>query len=127
MTTDANKVESNPHKWVTREKFLEFMTARGVSMNCELCGSDKAWWIDTGSKTGYVARIASMPQRPDGLAATGDTYQMPLVRAVCLNCGHVRLHAMNALDVWRAAGDSPIAFSQGDEVGGKVMGKVEHD
>jgi hypothetical protein len=102
------KAELNPHAWVTREKFLEFMAVRGVSMRCELCGSDKSWWIDTGSEGGYVPRIASMPMTPNGKADTSDTFQMPVVRAVCLNCGNIRLHALHALDLWQRTGAKTV-------------------
>lgn len=106
------KIERNPYKWVTPKKFREFMEAKGVSMKCELCTSDKSWWIDTGHADGYVARLPAMPQLPDGRAATSDTFQMPVVRAVCLNCGNVRLHAVQAMDIWRKNGNSLVIAAE---------------
>lgn len=114
MSDELNwKKTANPNAWITKDKFLEFMQARGVSMVCERCNRDDAWWIDTGADDGYVPRIAAMPTTVEGKAATTDTYQMPVVRALCFNCGNVRIHAMQALQLWKATGfgTSPVRFT----------------
>ena len=99
---DAARVALNPHAWITTDVFIMFANQRGVALHCPACRNTAVPFIDTGFSDGMVPRSSAYSMTPDGRVNMGESVHMPVIRVVCLNCGHLRLFATFVLELWQS-------------------------
>lgn len=74
---------------VTRDEVLRFFEAKGIPPECPACGKND--WYLPGSEEDFSAALL-MP-RLQGDPLKNFRGHIPVVHMICVNCGHVRMHA----------------------------------
>ncbi|WP_397586654.1 hypothetical protein [Sphingobium fuliginis] len=74
-----------------RQKFLDFLQARGASATCSSCGKNN-WNVPTDQSL-----TLALPINQSGTFSMPPP-SVPVRILICGNCGFVRMHAVGAVD-----------------------------